>query len=107
MNSMAQQVRDASGRLAQGSREFPARARLHEIFEARVLEGPGRKAISAGDISISYGELDARANRLAHRLRRIGIGPEIRVGLLVRPGVEMMVGMLGILKAGGAYIPID
>lgn len=107
MTPMAQQVRDNSEGSTQGSREFPARARLHEIFEARVMEAPDRRAISVGDVSINYGELDERADRLAHTLRRIGVGPEIRVGLLVRPSVEMIVGLLGILKAGGAYVPID
>src|SRR5262249_22709107 len=51
--------------------------------------------------------LNARANRVAHRLRQAGVGPETRVGLLVRPSVETIVGILGILKAGGGYVPID
>ena len=103
---VAQNARDDSS-LSQVNGEFASRTRLHEIFEDRVLEAPARIAISAGDVAISYGELDARANRLAHTLRRTGVGPETRVGLLVRPSVETIVGMLGILKAGGAYVPID
>lgn len=104
---VAEQVRDASSCSPQGNRDFSPRARLHEIFKARVLENPSKVAVSDGNTSVSYGELDARANRLAHTLRRSGLGPETRVGLLVRPGVEMIVGLLGILKAGGAYVPID
>ncbi len=80
---------------------------MHEIFKARVLENPAKIAVSAGDTSVTYGELDERANCLALTLRRRGVGPETRAGLLVRPSVEMIVGLLGILKAGGAYVPID
>jgi amino acid adenylation domain-containing protein len=106
-SAAAQRVPDPSSWRPQGNREFPAHARLHEIFESRALENPGKTAVSAGDISISYGELNTRGNRLARALRETGIGPEQRVGLLVRPTVETIVGIIGILKAGGAYVPID
>src|SRR5262249_52180161 len=56
---------------------------------------------------VSYGELEARSNRLAHYLRELGVGPEVAVGLCVERSVEMVVGLLGILKAGGAYLPLD
>ncbi|MFC4534155.1 amino acid adenylation domain-containing protein [Sphaerisporangium dianthi] len=80
---------------------------LHQIFAERARSQPGRIAVSAPGVEISYGELDARANRLAPRLRAMGVGPGVLVGLCADRGVEMIVGLLGILKAGGAYVPID
>ncbi|HZF10284.1 MAG TPA: amino acid adenylation domain-containing protein, partial [Thermoanaerobaculia bacterium] len=85
---------------------FAFAASVHERFEARARLHPERPAIEFGE-AIGYGELNRRANRLAHRLRALGSGPESRVGLLVEPSVGLVVGMLGILKAGGAYVPLD
>jgi amino acid adenylation domain-containing protein len=81
--------------------------RLHEIFEARVREDRQRIAVTGPDRHVTYGELDASADRLADRLRRLGVGPDVLVGLCVDRSVEMITGILGILKAGGAYVPID
>ena len=81
--------------------------RLHEIFEARAREAPERLAVSTLDDEITYGELDARANRIALRLRSLGAAPEVLVGLCVDRSIEMIVGLLAILKSGSAYVPID
>ena len=64
-------------------------------------------AVVDEDGQISYGELNRRANQLAHYLARMGVGPEVRVGICMERGLEMMVGALGVLKAGGAYVPLD
>jgi len=79
----------------------------HRLFEARVDMDPDAVAMVAGDQRITYGQLDRRANRLAHRLRSLGVGPEVTVGLCIDRSVEMLVGILGIHKAGGAYVPLD
>src|SRR5207253_1735480 len=68
---------------------------------------PAALALVYEEQQLSYGELNGRANQLAHYLRALGIGPEVRVGLCVERSVEMIVGLLGILKAGGAYLPLD
>jgi amino acid adenylation domain-containing protein len=80
---------------------------LHEVFEVRVREAPNRIAVSTLDEQITYGDLDIRANRLAHNLRALGVGPDVLVGLCVDRSIDMIVGLLAILKAGGAYLPID
>ncbi len=80
---------------------------LPELFAAQAARTPDAIAVVFEDKSLSYGELDARANQLAHHLRGLGVGPEVVVGLCVERSLEMLVGLLGILKAGGAYLPLD
>jgi amino acid adenylation domain-containing protein len=87
--------------------EFPADACVHELFEAQAERTPESVAVVFEDRSLSYAELNARANRLAHHLRERGVGPDVRVGICVERGPEMVVGLLGVMKAGGAYVPLD
>jgi amino acid adenylation domain-containing protein len=80
---------------------------LHLRFEARAAADPGAPALACGGESLSYGQLNARANRLARRLHAHGVAAESRVGLCAGRSPDLVVGMLGILKAGGAYVPLD
>ncbi|HET7462077.1 MAG TPA: amino acid adenylation domain-containing protein, partial [Longimicrobium sp.] len=86
----------------------PAReACVHELFETQAARTPGAVAVARGEERLTYAELNARANRLAHWLRERGVGPDARVAICVERGPEMVVGVLGVLKAGGAYVPLD
>jgi amino acid adenylation domain-containing protein len=80
---------------------------IHELFEAQVERTPNAHAVACKDERLTYRELNERANQLAHRLKKSGVGPEVRVGICVDRSPEMIVGLLGILKAGGAYLPLD
>ncbi|SHM78877.1 amino acid adenylation domain-containing protein [Duganella sacchari] len=80
---------------------------LHQLFEQQAARCPDAIALVCEDQRLSYAELNARANRVAHRLRAMGVGPDVLVGLSVERKPEMIVGLLAILKAGGAYVPLD
>src|SRR5687768_3353575 len=80
---------------------------LHQRFEAQVERTPDAVAVVFEGKKLTYQELNCRANQLAHYLRKLAVGPEVRVGLCVERSLEMVVGLLGILKAGGAYVPLD
>ncbi|MGJ5235415.1 amino acid adenylation domain-containing protein, partial [Bradyrhizobium oligotrophicum] len=80
---------------------------LHRQFETQAARAPEAIALVHGEATISYGELNARANRLASRLRAHGIGADVVVGLALERSVTMMVALLAVLKAGGAYLPLD
>jgi amino acid adenylation domain-containing protein len=86
---------------------YPRQACVHGLFEAQAARTPGSVAVVFEGERVTYAELNARANRLAHHLRALGVGPDVRVGICVERSVEMVVGLLGILKAGGAYVPLD
>ncbi|WP_265584077.1 amino acid adenylation domain-containing protein [Chitinimonas koreensis] len=85
----------------------PAPRPLHALFEAQAGRTPERPALVCGGETLSYAELNARANRLAHWLRGQGVGPDRRVGLCLERSPALIVGLLAILKAGGAYVPLD
>jgi amino acid adenylation domain-containing protein len=88
------------------SRLFPEKC-IHELFEEEVERNPEAAAVVYEDQRLSYGELNARANRLAHYLRAQGVGPDTLVGVCLERSVGLVVSILGILKAGGAYVPLD
>nr|HET6903710.1 amino acid adenylation domain-containing protein [Ktedonobacteraceae bacterium] len=85
----------------------PTEQCIHHLFEAQVERTPEACALLFDEQEVSYRDLNRRANRLAHHLRQLGVGPEMLVGLCMERSVEMVVGLLGILKAGGAYVPLD
>ncbi|MBB4636054.1 non-ribosomal peptide synthetase [Longimicrobium terrae] len=87
--------------------DYAGPACIHMLFEAQVARTPDAVAVTFVGDHLTYAELDQRANRLAHHLRSLGVGPEVRVGISLERGPEMMTGLLAILKAGGAYIPMD
>ena len=87
--------------------DYPNDKCIHELFEAQVEQSPDAVAVVFEDKALTYGELNRRANQLAHYLRKLGVGPEARVGICVERSLEMVIGLLGILKAGGAYVPLD
>ncbi|WP_445571552.1 non-ribosomal peptide synthetase [Pseudomonas sp. E102] len=80
---------------------------IHSLFEEQARVRPDAPALTFAGQSLTYGELERRANRLAWMLRERGVGPQVRVGLALERSLEMVVGLLAILKAGGAYVPLD
>lgn len=87
--------------------EFPRGGTLHELFEAQVKSHPKARAVTAEGLHLTYEELNRRANLLAHRLKTMGAGPDVLVGLFLERSLDMVVGILGILKTGAAYVPMD
>ncbi|MFF7110513.1 amino acid adenylation domain-containing protein [Pseudomonas sichuanensis] len=87
--------------------DYPLQRAVHQLIEDQVQRTPTAPALVFGDSTLSYAELDAQANRLAHYLRANGAGSDRLVGISVQRSVEMVVGLLGILKAGAAYVPLD
>src|SRR5262249_49823999 len=87
-------------------RPYP-HACIHQLFEQQAARTPNAGAVTFAGKTLTYAELNRRSNQLAHHLRRLGAGPETRVGICVERSLEMVVGLLGILKAGAAYVPMD
>ena len=88
-------------------RAYPADECLHEPIEALAKAAPDALAVLCGDEALTYRELNARANRLARRLARLGVGPEALVGVCAERSLEMVVALLAVVKAGGAYVPLE
>ncbi|TDF82583.1 non-ribosomal peptide synthetase [Pseudomonas sp. H9] len=86
---------------------YPAVQPVQRLFELQAERTPDAPALVFGDQQLSYAELNRRANRLAHRLRDQGVGPEVLVGIAAERSLELVIGLLAILKAGGAYVPLD
>ena len=80
---------------------------IHILFERQVERTPDAIVVVFEDARLTYRELNTRANQLAHHLQKLGVGPEVLVGICLERSLEMMIGILGILKAGGAYVPLD
>jgi len=86
---------------------YPREACLHELFQRQAERTPEAVALVCEGQQLTYGELEQRANRLAHHLRSLGVGPEARVGVCLDRSAGLVVGLLAVLKAGGAYVPLD
>ncbi|HEX8190221.1 MAG TPA: amino acid adenylation domain-containing protein, partial [Pyrinomonadaceae bacterium] len=87
--------------------DYPREACAHELFERQAERTPEAVALVHEGEQVAYADLNARANRLARRLRALGVGPDVLVGVLMERSAELVVAMLGVLKAGGAYVPLD
>ncbi|HEX5461232.1 MAG TPA: amino acid adenylation domain-containing protein [Steroidobacteraceae bacterium] len=88
-------------------RGAPQEKLIHQLFEEQVDRTPAAVAVAYEEQSLTYGELNERANRLAGYLRERGVGPDVLVGICLERSLDMVAGLLGILKAGGAYVPLD
>ncbi len=88
-------------------REYPMDLCVHHLFETQAARMPDAVAVMYEGRRITYRELNGRANQVANYLRKLGVGPDVLVGICVERSIEMVVGLLGILKAGGAYVPLD
>jgi amino acid adenylation domain-containing protein len=87
-------------------RSYPEES-LHELFEAQARRTPDEVAVEYEGGELTYEELDRRSNQVGSYLRKMGVGPEVRVGICLERSPEMVIGLLGILKAGGAFVPLD
>lgn len=89
------------------TREYPPNCCIHQLFEDQVQRTPEAIAVVFEDQQLSYRELNAQANQLAHYLQKQGVGPEIPIGLYLERSLDMLIALLGVLKTGSAYIPLD
>ncbi len=87
--------------------DYPKDKCIHQLFEEQAEKTPDAVALVFEDEQLTYKELNERANRLGHYLRKLGVGPDVPVGICMERSIWMVTGLLGILKAGGAYVPLD
>lgn len=87
--------------------DYPKERCVHHLFERTAMGAPDRVAVECGGQSLTYGELNAKANRLANHLRKSGVQPESCVGIFLERSLDLIVALLGVLKAGAAYVPMD
>ncbi|MBA1381238.1 AMP-binding protein, partial [Pseudomonas brassicacearum] len=80
---------------------------IHQLIARQADSTPDALAVTFNDVRLSYSELDGRANRLAHKLIELGVGPEVRVGVAMPRSERLLIALLAVLKAGGAYVPLD
>ncbi|WP_411143365.1 amino acid adenylation domain-containing protein [Streptomyces sp. x-80] len=107
VGGLPEEERDRLARWNDSGRSVPARLRADEMFAEQVRRTPDAPAVINGDDVLTYAQLDARANQLAHHLIERGVGPDVLVGVCARRGPEAVVGALAAVKAGGAYVPLD
>ena len=88
-------------------RDYPRERCLHDLFAEQAARTPDATALAYNDETLTYAELDARAGALAHRLRELGVGPDVLVGVCLERSLDLMVALLAIHQAGGAYVPLD
>lgn len=93
--------------LNQTQADYPAGATIQELFIAQAKRSPRKVAVSFAGETLTYAELNARANQLAHYLQDRGIGPDVLVGIAIPRSLDLIVALLGVLKAGGTYLPLD
>lgn len=91
----------------QTQKDYPGETGLHRLFEKQVKTNPAAIALKFAGEVLTYEELNTKANQLARHLRRLGVGPEVLVGLHLERSFDLVIGMLAVLKAGGAYVPLD
>ncbi|MEV7770213.1 amino acid adenylation domain-containing protein [Kitasatospora sp. NPDC086791] len=108
IDALAAEERELLDRFATGPGTVVPDACVHELFERQAARTPHAAALHRADGStVDYAELNARANRIARRLRGLGVGPESKVGVLLRRGPDLVAALLAVLKAGAAYLPLD
>ncbi len=87
--------------------DYPKNKCIHQLFESQVEKTPDNVAVIFESKQLTYRELNSRANKIAHYLQTLNVGPEVMVGICLERSLDLVIGLLGILKAGGAYVPLD